>query len=118
MRRCVRYLRRGVLIMLDIQWRPRAHLDRESIALYLGCEQGKPEAALAAMKHIDNTLQRIQKFPDSGSHVRLEGLHRNDYRRALADPYAIYYRFDENTLTVYRILHQRQDIDTYTLVDL
>ncbi len=36
----------------------------------------------------------------------------------LASPYTVYYRCDDTALTVYRILHQRQDIDTYAFVDL
>ncbi len=35
-----------------------------------------------------------------------------------ANPYTVHYRCDDTTLTVYRILHQRQNIDTHALVDL
>lgn len=103
--------------MLDIVWRPRAHLDRESIAIYLGVERNAPDAALNAMKSIDAALDTIRRFPDAGGHYHHDNLDR-EYRTTLANPYIIFYRFNEDTLTVYRILHQRQDIDTYTLVDL
>ena len=104
--------------MLDLVWRPRAHLDRESIAVYLGFEQKNPNAAHAAMQRIDAALHHVRSFPDSGGRIRLEGVRANEYRTVHANPYTVYYRFDDQTLTVYRILHQRQSIDTYTLVDL
>lgn len=104
--------------MLDLAWRPRAHLDRESIAIHLGLERKAPQAALDAMRRIDAAIERVRTFPDSGGRVRLDALRRTEYRTVLANPYTVYYRFDEKTLTVYRILHQRQNIDTYALVDL
>lgn len=102
--------------MLDIVWRPRAHLDRESIAIYLAVERDSPQAALAAMRSIDAALDMARRFPDAGGHFHHDNL-EHEYRTALANPYTIYYRFDDAALTVYRILHQRQDIDTYSLVE-
>lgn len=103
--------------MLDIVWRPRAHLDRESIAIYLGVERRSPDAALNAMKSIDAALDAVRRFPDAGGHFHHDNL-EHEYRTTLANPYVIFYRFDESTLTVYRVLHQRQDIDAYALVEM
>lgn len=104
--------------MHELAWRPRAHLDRESIALYWGFERGNPDAALTVMKQIDAALERVRRFPESGRSASFDGLAHHDYRRVQAGPYFVYYRFDGKTLTVYRIVHQRQDFDVYTLVDL
>ena len=41
----------------------------------------------------------------------------HEYRTTLAGPYIIYYRYNATTLTVYRIMHQRQSIDTYSLIE-
>ena len=108
----------GVSNMLDLRWRPRAHLDRESIAIYLGVECGAPEAALKAMRKLDATIARIREFPDIGGFTRSPGKNGREYRTALASPYTIYYRFNTETIVVYRILHQRQDIDTCTFIEL
>lgn len=70
------------------------------------------------MKSIDAAIEHVRMFPDSGGRVRMEQLQNHEYRTALADPYIIFYRLDRSTLTVYRILHQRQDIHTYAMVDL
>ena len=104
--------------MLEVVWRPRAHLDRESIAIYLGYECKQPQAALKALQGIDAALNHARTFPDSGGRVRLEELHHTEYRTVRANPYTIYYRFDEAALTIYRVLHQRQNFDAYSLVDL
>ncbi len=102
--------------MLDLQWRPRAHLDRESIAIYLGYERRAPEAALNALRSIDAALETVRRFPDSGGRYCDESL-EHEYRTTLAGSYRIFYRYDDCAVTVYRILHQRQNIDTYALID-
>ena len=102
--------------MLDLLWRPRAQLDRESIALYLGAEQGQPQAALHAMESIDRAIRHIREFPDSGGRYAAEML-KNEYRTIHAGNYTVFYRYDEAAVTIWRVLHQRQDIGILTLVD-
>ena len=103
--------------MRELVWRPRAQLDRESIALYLGIEQGSPQAALSAIRRIDKAIEHILALPDAGGRFRHDGL-EHEYRTAHAKPYTIYYRFDDSLVAIYRIIHQRQDIDAYALVGL
>ena len=103
--------------MLKLEWRPRAHLDRESIAIYLGVECGSPKAALSTMEAIDSAIERALLFPDSGGHFQADNLRHHEYRTAQAGSYTVYYRYDEDTLTVYRILHQRRDITASSLVE-
>lgn len=102
--------------MLDLAWHPRAQLDRESITIYLGLERGMPQAALDAVKGIDAALEMTRTFPDTGGHFTDDHL-EHEYRAILSGPYIIYYRYNAITLTVYRIMHQRQSIDTYSLIE-
>lgn len=104
--------------MLNLKWRPRAQLDRESIAIYIGVECASPQSALKTIQAIDAAIERVRAFPDSGGHLEMESLDHKDYRTAIAGKYTVYYRYDDKTLTIYRILHQRRDIDIYTLADL
>ncbi|MDO4400092.1 MAG: type II toxin-antitoxin system RelE/ParE family toxin [Coriobacteriia bacterium] len=104
--------------MRELKWRPRAHLDRESIAIYLGVECGDPQAALNAMRKIDRAIERIREVPDIGGFTRSPGKEGREYRTVIASPYTIYYRFTKDELAIYRILHQRQDIDAYTLLNV
>ncbi len=71
--------------MLDLAWRPRAQLDRESIAIYLGLERGMPQAALDAIKGIDAALETVRTFPDVGGHFTDDHL-EHEYRTTLAGP--------------------------------
>ena len=103
--------------MLALEWRPRAQLDRESIALYLGMERSSPETALKVVQEIDAAIERVREFPESGSIFRLDSLEHKEYRFVAAGKYLVFYRHDAETLTVYRIVHQRRDIDVRTLVD-
>lgn len=103
--------------MLTLLWRPRADLDRQSIAIYLGLECNNKQAARAALKRIDTALEHVCSFPDSGGRLRISRLKTKEFRLVLVHPYTIYYQHNDTTLTVYRILHQRQDIDVYTLAN-
>ena len=77
--------------MLDLAWRPRAQLDRESIAIYLGVERSSLQTALPMMREIDAAILRIRTFPDSGGHFHLDNLDHHDYRTVLAGKYTVYY---------------------------
>lgn len=101
-----------------LEWRPRAHLDRESIAIYLGVECGAPQAAVKVMRRIDAAVERAREFPEAGARYRDEHLAHGEYRMTFANPYTVYYRFDDETVTVYRVLHQRQELDVYALMDV
>ncbi len=103
--------------LLGLEWRPRANLDRQSIAIYLGVECGNPQAALRAIASIDEAIEQIRQFPQIGKRFKHERL-ANEYRMAQANPYTVFYRIDGSTIVVYRVLHQRQNIDEYGLVDL
>lgn len=104
--------------MLALEYRPRADLDRQSVAIYLGQELGNPQATLKAIRAIDTAIESVRLFPSSGKALHFEGTPlEHEYRVALAGQYAIYYRHDDSTVTACRILHQRRDIDTYTLVN-
>lgn len=104
--------------MRRVEWRPRADIDRQSIAIYLGVECGNKQAALSAMKRIDSAIERIQVLPDSGGRFCHRMLENREYRTVLANPYTIFYLFDDECVTIYRVIHQRQNIDDYALVDL
>ena len=82
--------------MLDLAWRPRAHLDRESIAIYLGVECGNPPAALAAVQRIDAAVERARALPHAGGRFHMEGLDAKEYRTVHANPYTVFYRFDRH----------------------
>ena len=92
-------------------------MDLDSIALYLGLECHAPQAARKTVRTIEEAIERVASFPESDKHLDWEGL-AGSYCMTRAEPYLIFYRHNETTLTVYRVLHQRQDIDTYAIMSL
>ena len=75
--------------MLDLAWRPRAQLDRESIAIYLGLERGMPQAALDAIKGIDAALETVRNFQDVGVQFKDDHL-EHENRTTIGGTYIIY----------------------------
>ena len=102
--------------MREVRLRPRAQLDIESIFIYIALEGGAPKAAQATVDSLYDAFERIADLPESGMRLSNEDL-ENDYHRTLVKQYWVYYTFDDATVTIWRIFHTRQDIDTITLVD-
>lgn len=46
-----------------------------------------------------------------------ESLERKNYRWYLVGHYRIFYTFDDSHLVVRRVVHTKQDIDDYALID-
>lgn len=104
--------------MLRLVWRPRAQVDRESIALYLGFECGNPQAAHKIISEIDKALEQACDLPEIGKPFLHNALERYGYRQLIVGSYTVFYTHDENELTVRRVLHQHRSIDDYALMDL
>lgn len=57
---------------------------------------------------IDETIARIAQFPEIGSprdHIR------QGYRAFLAGRHIIYYRIQDASICIVRVLHERMDVD-------
>ena len=102
--------------MREIAIRQRAQLDIESIYIYLALEAGAPRAAHETIDALYAAFERIADMPESGMRFASDDLDR-EYRRTLVRNYWVYYTFDSTTLTIWRVFHTRQDIDTMTLVE-
>jgi len=57
-------------------------------------------------------------LPNVGGHFECDRLEGKRLRTAISKPYIILYRYTDTTLTVYRIIHERFNIDELTLIDL
>lgn len=102
----------------NVFWRPRALFDLQSIVVYLGYEKGSPQAAKHVHDGIVAAIERVRLFPEIGKKVAIEELRNEGYRQVPAGSYIVFYRYVDAAIVVYRVLHQRQDVDTYDLVSL
>jgi plasmid stabilization system protein ParE len=103
--------------MLEIEIRPRAQLDLESIYLYHAATLASPQRADETLDSLYASIERLGEFPALGGVFQSEELAQT-YRRMLSGRYWIYYTFDKRTLTIWRVFHTARDIDDFTLVEL
>lgn len=102
--------------MREILLRPRAQLDLESIYLHIATTLGAPQAARNAVDELYNAFERLAELPTIGMAFSSEDLDCA-YRRFLVKNRWVYYTYDDQSLTVWRIFHTRQDLPTQTLID-
>lgn len=102
--------------MREILLRPRAQLDLESIFLHIATALGAPKAARDTVDELYDAFERLAELPTIGMVFSSEDLDRA-YRRFLVKNRWIYYTYDDQSLTIWRIFHARQDLPTQTLVE-
>lgn len=105
-------------VPLEPNWRPRAAHDVESAVVYVGEVLGKPKAAKKLYEDIIVQIEQLRLFPELGRLFSDSILEGRGYRSLLVGRHRIFYSFDEEALTIWRVVHVRQDIDDYALVDL
>ena len=98
--------------MRDVVWRPRAVADFDGIITYILLEFRSPRAAQTCGDAILDAVERVAELPESGRLFIDDDLKR-PYRRVLVKSYWIYYSYDADTLTVWRIFHTSQNHDSY-----
>ena len=99
-------------------YRPRAAFDLESIIIYVGEVCRNPAAARQTYTSIKAAVKELCAMPTLGRPFIDEALGRRDIRSWLVGNYRVFYTYDEEFLTVRRVIHTRQDIDDFALIDL
>lgn len=97
--------------MLNIVRRPLALRDTKDIWLYTHKKWGVKQADLYLNK-LDTALNRLALDPTKGKKAQFihQGVHLYH-----AEHHVILYYFNDTTLTIARILHQRMDIARHKL---
>ena len=80
---------------------PLAKLDAAHAWCYIA--ERNLSAADSMIDRFDARLRQLAEFPETGESVPKHGL-----RRAVVDPYVIYYRPIKNGIEIIRILHTAQ----------
>ena len=104
--------------MLEAVYRPRAAHDLESILVYLGEIQKAPQAARDLYSEIEMAIDLLCETPEIGPRFTDSALAHDNYRSWLVGSYRIFYSYDSELLTIWRIIHTRQDRDDYSIVDI
>ena len=103
--------------MLDVEYRPRAALDIESIVIYIGEALASPKAAQETYQKTQDAVALIREMPTIGRRLADERFDGDGYRVYLVGQYKIAYCYDEERITVWRVVHAWRDIDDFALVE-
>jgi plasmid stabilization system protein ParE len=91
----------------EVELLPVAYTDLDEIFDYIMADN--PEAAVETLDNIIGSLRRLENFPQSGAPLLERSLKKFNFRMVFIDPYIAFYRFIDNKVYVYRILHGARD---------
>lgn len=95
--------------MYKVQLTPQAVEDLQYIKSYISDELENLIAAKNTVNKIIETYESLAHFPDRGIPVQKYVSFPTAYRFVLADNYSIFYRTENNSIRVIRILYSRRD---------
>jgi len=81
--------------------------DLDEIVLYIASD--RPLAAEELANKIEKNVSLLSKHPSLGRIPKEEELGRLGYRYLVVDNYLIFYKIEEKTIYVHRILHGARD---------
>lgn len=87
----------------DVELLPAAYSDLDEIFDYIMVDN--PQAAARMLDNIMQSLRRLENYPHSGAPLFGLSLKKFNFRMVIVDPYIAFYRFIDNKVFVYRILH-------------
>jgi len=85
----------------NVELLPAAYSDLDAIFDYILVDN--PRAAVKMLDRIMQALHRLEEFPLSGSPLIDHSI--KNFRMVIVDPYIAFYRFIDNKVYVYRVIH-------------
>lgn len=98
--------------MRNVDFRPRAEADLDGILVYLAFELGAPQAAQSFTEELFHEFELVADVSEIGRKIVDPALGRA-YRKIMVKTYWVFYSYDEETLTVWRIISTLRDLDHY-----
>ena len=95
--------------MANIKYSPQARRDLEKIGDYIAADLKSPIAALNTVGRIQDAVDRLADFPDSGALLSAHYRIASDYRFVVSGNYLAFYHVDGDSVFIDRILYGRQD---------
>lgn len=91
----------------DVVLLPAAYEDLDELFEYILLDN--PSAAEDMLTKIMASLHRLEDFPNSGVKLTARVLKHYNFRMVIINPYIAFYRFIDDVVYVYRILHGSMD---------
>ena len=88
---------------------PEARKDLEEIKAYISKKLENPIAAINVVSRITQSLKSLQNTPGIGTPLSLKVLFETNYRILVCGNYLVFYRYENKTVFVDRVLYGRRD---------
>jgi plasmid stabilization system protein ParE len=88
---------------------PQARKDLEGIKAYIAGELENPVAALNVVSRITRSIKNLKDMPGTGSPLSSKVPFETNYRTLVCGNYLAFYRYEDKTVFVDRILYGRRD---------
>ena len=81
------------------------------IILYIADDSGNVDIALKYLQRIETAINRLQRFPNSGSIPRYSILKKQGYRVPIVEKHLVFYKVNEEdkTVIIYAIVDGRRE---------
>lgn len=91
----------------EVELLPAAFSDLDEIFEFILADS--PQTANDILESIMHRLRSLESFPLSGAPLLDRSLTKFNFRMIVIDPYIVFYRFINNKVLIYRILHGARD---------
>ena len=95
--------------MMKIRVTPTALNDLKEIKSYIENDLSNTIAASNVIKRIIEDYSRLEIFPHMGSSLSTKVPFDTDYRFIVSGNYLVFYKADDEYVSIYRILYGRRD---------
>ena len=95
--------------MVEILFSPDALEDLQEIKSYIAYDLQNETAAENTVRTIIDRIQRLIDFPDMGAPLSSVAQTQSDYRYLICGSYTAFYRHEEDTVYIIRVLYGRRD---------
>jgi len=95
--------------MLKIQFTPQAAADLVESKRYISCDLFNPQAATALLVLILEKIRTLAALPRTGARLKTDIPSLKTYRFIPCKNYLVFYRTEEKSVSIIRILYARRD---------
>ena len=95
--------------MFKIRFTPQAVADLEEIKRYISFDLLNPQAATALLTLIFEKIRTLSALPQTGARLKTDIPSLNIYRFIPCKNYLVFYRTEEQAVSIIRILYARRD---------
>lgn len=95
--------------MSEIKFSPEAKTDLQQIKVYIAFELCNEKAAVNTVSNIMKHIGQLSAFPLSGAPLSSVVDFKTDYRFLVCENYTAFYRVQNDTVYIVRVLYGRRD---------